>query len=573
MRGVGWVALAGLAVAGDAWALDVDLDFGGRIQADLRFAVASRESGTWYAPQPKEPDIQRAWLISKFLMQARSGKFGAKVDLDLALRGYPQALDDGIASLSSRSLLEPFQIEAHSLYIEGRDLFVRGLDLRVGNQLIQWGVGDQFNPTNNLNSLDLEDRLLFGEQQANFMVRLDYSPFLNWSLTGVLVPIFRPSLLPRSARYGVTAVDRLPFTDDELRWRVHSENAFSDQFLGYKTVVADVDPVLPEKTYDNMQFAFRLGGLIGQQDLALSYYNGRSDIPQPLMNYTTQVAGEQCNPEDPDDCIKGLLSTVVTLGYPKIQVVGLNLAGEIPLLSWIHKSVKPIGYRFEGAFVIPKKWDIALYQDALDFGLYSQPEGEYPYPGGSRPLVIDGRPYAKWVFGIDYTFNRFVYLNTQWVHGFPDEVGAGDFIQPGYTVRQGGVTTDVAGTLGCVLEENGEKCAREVLRPRLGDYLVLGTDFKFLSSKLLIRLFTIWDLNGVWIEQWDEDSSSRVREHFGMFTKEGFSAVFYPEVQYNFGGGFELHAGALVYAGQEYSKFGSAETGASIIWTRARYSF
>ena len=77
----------------------------------------------------------------------------------------------------------------------------------------------------------------------------------------------------------------------------------------------------------------------------------------------------------------------------------------------------------------------------------------------------------------------------------------------------------------------------------------------------------------VWIEQWDEDSSSRVREHFGMFTKEGFSAVFYPEVQYNFGGGFELHAGALVYAGQEYSKFGSAETGASIIWTRARYSF
>ena len=62
------------------------------------------------------------------------------------------------------------------MYIEARDLFVKGLDFRIGQQLVQWGVGDQFNPTNTLNANDVEDPLLFGEQQANLMALLEYTP-------------------------------------------------------------------------------------------------------------------------------------------------------------------------------------------------------------------------------------------------------------------------------------------------------------------------------------------------------------------------------------------------------------
>lgn len=138
---------------------------------------------------------------------------------------------------------------------------------------------------------------------------------------------------------------------------------------------------------------------------------------------------------------------------------------------------------------------------------------------------------------------------------------------------EGGVTSDGMNTLTCVLEKNGEKCSRELLRPRLGDYLVLGADFKFFEEKLLLRLFTIWALNGLVEEKWDEAAQKRQRRSYSMFTSEGFTAVVYPEVNYNFGGGWELGAGALFQLGRDYSKFGAPENGGSLVWGRARYSY
>jgi TRAP-type C4-dicarboxylate transport system permease large subunit len=62
----------------------------------------------------------------------------------------------------------------------------------VGRQIVHWGTADAFNPTNNLNPNDVEDPLLLGEQRANLMVRLDYNFWDQWTLSGVLVPIFKP---------------------------------------------------------------------------------------------------------------------------------------------------------------------------------------------------------------------------------------------------------------------------------------------------------------------------------------------------------------------------------------------
>ena len=103
----------------------------------------------------------------------------------------------------------------------------------------------------------------------------------------------------------------------------------------------------------------------------------------------------------------------------------------------------------------------------------------------------------------------------------------------------------------------------EILRPRLGDYLVLGVDIRFLSEKALLRLFTIWDLSGVWEDRWDDKAKKRQRTHHGLFSAKGFSAVIYPEFVYNFGNGLEMAAGALFMLGQEHTKFGDPATGGS----------
>ena len=558
-----------------ATASEPEIDFSGRFQTDLRFRVTEINNNPWYSPTPYQPEVVRNQNIFKGRVEATSGKFSGVAELDFVMIGTPD-LVTGLDALSSRRTLDPFRIEAHAMYIEARDLFVKGLDFRIGQQLVQWGVGDQFNPTNTLNANDVEDPLLFGEQQANLMALLEYTPGGgNWTFSGVLIPIFRPALVPQSGVLALADVARLPFTDADLRYRVHSEREMAKGGFNTPTVVGNVQPLLPKAALENMQYAFRIGGWVGGQDIGLSYHRGFSDVPQAVATHTVQDTTRRCNPDDEEECIDGLLYNQVELTFPRMHVAGLNMAGEFNPLGWIHRSIQPIGYRLEVAVIVPESTEIALTNDPLEFGFITQPEGEYDYgyADGRRPLTLDNRPFAKWVLGLDYTFGRHVYVNAQWVHGTFDEFGAGDFIQEGYVVRDGGVTTDALGTAGCALAQDGTTCAWETLRPRIGDYAVVGFDIRFLSNAALLRIFTVLDLSGAVDDRWDPTTQTRVQTKYSPFTKEGFGAVLFPQLSYNFGTGLELSGGALVQLGPKTGKFGDPAAGGSLLWTQARYSF
>ena len=274
--------------------------------------------------------------------------------MDVVLTGYPASMSD-VDDLSYRERIDPHRLEIHSLYIEGRDL-LPGMDLRIGQQLAQWGVGDQFNPTNNANANDVEDRLLFGDQLGNFMVRADYSMFMNWVFTGLVIPVFKPALLPSSGRLGLASVDRLPFWEDESRWRVHAERETAAMLFDTPTVVGTVDPNLPDPSFGNMQYMLRLGGWIGMQDVAVSYYKGFSDVPVATTTHTSQVVGEQCNPADEEDCIQGLLYNTVGLEYVPIQVYGFNMAGEMnPLAGFTSRFIQS-GIGLKQRWSYPSRW-------------------------------------------------------------------------------------------------------------------------------------------------------------------------------------------------------------------------
>jgi hypothetical protein len=411
------------------------------------------------------------------------------------------------------------------------------------------------------------------------MVRLDYWIDPDWSLTGVVVPIFRPALLPRSGELSVANVNRLPMVDERLRHRIHTENAAGASLAGYPTIVREVLPELPDKSIDNVQMSYRVAGQLGGQDVALSYYLGRTDFPVPFKNHTRQNATPSCNPDDASDCINGTLDTTTQVHYPRMHVYGFNMAGEVGWLEAISDDLfNSVGYRIEAALVVPQRSTIELTNDAIDLGLAQIPAGEYDYdadnvPGGAQPVVVEDTPFAKWTVGLDYTFNKNVYLNVQWVHGLADEYGAGDWISEGYAVRDGGVTTGDNETIVCALDRDGTQCAREILRPRIGDYLVTGIDVRLMDQKLLLRLFTILDLVGVDETFYDAARGERVTEHHSMFTEEGFGAVIYPEANYNFGNGLDLGAGALWLIGKDYGKFGDPASGGSLVWGRARFSF
>lgn len=559
-----------LCSTSEAFAADFELNFGGRLQSNIRFRPETLSTGDWYDRREFEAGVARNEHILKLRLNAGVERFFGVVDVDFVWLGFSPEVNE-FSDLSQRSVLENTRFEAHAAYVEAVDVLLPGLDLRIGQQIVAWGVGDQFNPTNNLNAEDLEDRLLFGTQQANLMVRADYS-FDDWfTLSGVAVPVFRPALLPPSAALAFSAIDRLPHLDDDLRYRLLAEAAVA-QREGYPTVVEDVEVQLPKTSFENIQYMARLGTVLLEQDLALSYYSGREDIPQPMMNTTSQVMSMRCNPDDPSDCIEGALETTAVVGFPKIQVAGLNLAGEIPMFG------TAVGYRLEVGVYFPREKTIRMFNDNITIaGMTIDGEYDYGLGDGVLPLVVDDTPYAKWVFGLDYTFNEYFYMNVQWVHGFADESGAGDWISGEKRTRQGSIAPQFDPLDDCINPldpaSNPAKCAVEIRRNNIGDYLVLGADIRFLGGDGLLRLFAIFDLTGYVEERWSMSQMKRVSTFYHPFSPNGFSAVLFPELNYNFGYGFELGAGGLVFLGKEHTKFGDPAAGGTVVWTRGRFSF
>jgi hypothetical protein len=572
----------------DAGPAKLKLTWGGKIQTDLRFRPQAVGITPWYEGRGLAAGVDRNQNLFGVRMAGKYGRVNVKADIDFILYGYSRDVRE-FSDLTRREKIDPYRVDVQNLYVEIEDLFVRGLDLRVGQQIIDWGVGDQFNPTNNLNPDDVEDVLLFGKQQGNLMVKLDYWFTEDWSHQLVVVPIFRPAVLPRSGELGLSRVDRVPVLDDKLRWLLEAETFFAlnNNFdTRNPTIVHSATPELPEASFKNIQVGYKIGGTVFDQDVSLSYYLGRHDFPVPYKNVTTQDLRTRCNPDDPSDCIQSTLNSDVFLTYPRMHVYGLNMAGEIPWLKKINDKIfHSIGYRLEAALIVPQKQTMEIHRGAVKIvnsqgaTLFDIPGAEYDYDldakaGGPRPLVLDDRVFAKWVLGLDYTFNEHVYTNIQWVHGMPDEFGAGDFMREGWTVGASTVTSDAAQTLKCVqVMRDATTCAHEYLRPRIGDYLVWGFDFKALQQKLLIRLFTIFALNGVRESYFDPATNERATKQHSMFTKNGFSAVLYPEINYNFKNGLDLGAGVLAQIGKEWTKFGDPATGGTIVWTRARFAF
>ncbi len=566
-------ALVTLLLAGAAQASGPSFEYSGYLQSDIRYRPKAVSVGSWHTPLSAPEGFNRNQNLLKNRLQVRGDGARLVMDADFVLMGFSDPLTSTTA-MSRREIIDPFRFEVHDLYMELWDFVVPGMDLRVGQQKIQWGVGDQFNPTNNLNSDDLEDPLLFGDQLGNLMVRLDYTPVPAVSLSAVAVPVFQPALLPGTGDVALGLVDRVPVSEGELRRKLVAEAQLVDELLDIPTVVSGVNGRLPANTLDNMQWQVRAAFLLGMHDVALSWYDGRFDFPVAVGNHTTFVEREECNPANPDECIAGKLLTEATVAYPKMRVAGLNATGEINPLGWMGEAFKPFGYRLEFAAIFPETVTMAVTNDELALPIYTQEAGEYDYGlGGRRPVTSPGDPFFKWTAGLDYTLGRAVYVNAQWVHGMPDEFGAGDWLTgTGMVSRGAQMTHDAEGNPECnILEREGETCINETMRPRIGDYIVLGTDISFRAN--VLRLFGIADLTPVIQTAWNEAQGKRSSKTYAWHTEQVRSFVFYPELSHNFGNGFETAVGAVALFGTPATKFGDPAAGGTQYFAKARYSF
>jgi hypothetical protein len=474
------VLLAGLAFAGEA-AAD-DLAFSGMVATDFRAALDG----------PQQGDLN--WNINTgevVLKQRLNPHIRYELDLRVNFDGLAFATETHPLIDATNSLkLDPFWIESDAAYVTIRDIF-EGFDVVFGRQIVTWGASDRFRPTNNLNPDDLWDSTRFGITQANEMVRILYNPVGDLQLEAVVIPVFRPARLPRSATAALADPNSpIPIIEPDIAAKL---DGFHRQFadLGWQ-FGTNVSLQTPSVSLENMQVGARISWRGEESDWSISYYRGFDDFPHPAYSKPTLTPGPDrgCNGETVAGSV-GCIDTAVNLVYPRMQVGGFDIAGQIPFLD-------DMGYRFEGAVIWPD--EVLFVNDLPDLPGVEDVVGH----------VVDGRPFYKATFGLDYTFTREIFVLAMYVHGMMDELGP----------------------------------------QAVGDYFVVGADFKFFNAKLLLRLFGIVAL--------DTDHPA---------------GVIYPLLVWNPWSSMELELGALVMLGDERSKFGQPAAGGSTAFLRSRVRF
>lgn len=423
-----------------------------------------------------------------------------------------QELDD----LATRQMLTPFHLESDAAYVALHGLFP-GFDLKIGRQIVVWGTADKFNPTNNLNPDDLEDRPLFTEPIANQMVVMDYAPpKLKDKLwfQGVYIPLFYPALLPPSASAGLKSpYSEVPFALEEDRQEIEY---LQDTFLPRNQRLI---PVVyghvnhPSLSLKNGQAAFKVGARLGIVDLSASYYYGRHDIPLP-----TYVDSSQLADLDQDPVNGYYIQSDVDLIYPKMQVVGLDFSTQLPFLG-------NMGLWGEAGLFIPEAHEMTIELPVVT--------DVTPDDGVANPVTeisgptIRSTPYVKATVGLDYTFGKHVYVQSQYLRGFIDEFGA----------------------------------------DHIGDYLLGGTELVFFGRHLIFRMFGLIDF----------PTNNR--------PGEGTSAVLAPAILMTPPWGFvSFELGGFAFLSRKIdlgndtirnarTKFGQDGTGSSIVYLKAIGSF
>ncbi|MDB4968130.1 MAG: hypothetical protein JWN44_3819 [Myxococcales bacterium] len=525
-RGLLVAVAAAVLLPSAAVRADVELKFGGQIASDIRYRLGGEETPpagpNSVVPFPSQQRLLKYGfsrnenLIKAQLTLSIADRVKAVADIDFYWYGYSDVNDIQAETLHER--VDPYRLEANAAYVDIYKLLPK-LDLRIGRQVVVWGTADKFNPTNNLNTLDLSDPLLFGKALANNMVRADWNPFGDVILTAVWVPIFRPAQLPRTAPIAVTEANRpAPVQEQYIRSTL---GAFAQAMPPTQINVLTMQP---DPSISNSQVGVRLAGRLLGMDASVSYYHGRWGIPTPAW------AVQKPN---------GIVDAIVM--WPKMDVLGADIAGSI-------EKLKGLGYWVEAAVFFPQKITYGVYNDI--YGGHDpitfEPKGTKDASGNEefqthimgpefqRGTVIPSTPFLKLAAGADFTWNKYLYSNLQYVYGFIDEFGAG---------RQ------------CFARPNSMPGDDPRCEARIGHYLVLGSDLKLFSDQLLIRFFGAFKVPQIG----DQDPR--------------FTAVLFPQLAWAVWDATEISLGAFVFLGPRDSKFGDPAAGASEIFMKARFTY
>jgi hypothetical protein len=415
---------------------------------------------------------------------------------DIWIRGIKFPDIEGSSDLSFTNKVIPIDIDIREAYFDIYGLFTKNLDVRIGRQRIAWGTGDRLNPTDNLNSYDLEDIWDFGRHTASNAIQLNYYAG-NWTFTGVGILQFTPSILPNSDWTPAFMPD---FTVPEVIYDSTSAPGLTIPVFLQTGIISD-SISLPQRDFKHSpSFGFKVKRSIGAWDLSLSYVYTHDALPL-IEHIHTNLTVDTLIIDFPTTIYANATMDVKAyLKYPVQKIIGFDFAG----------SLWGIGLRGEAACFIPEKVHLlqTMHYEAPMMSLVR--DSILP-----DSVILDGKPYVKYLIGIDYTFKHNVYLNFQYLHGFLHERG------------------------------NSE----------LNDYFMLAVEYTLCNNKLKLSLLN----SALQVGDW---------KNFG----ENYAVMYMPELSYRPVDNAEITLGAHIIDGSGSYGFGKVNKNDDV-FVRFKYSF
>lgn len=315
-----------------------------------------------------------------------------------------------------RTEVDPVRVEIDEAFIAATGLGLKDLDFRIGKQRIQWGTGDQFNPTDNLNPDDFHDPLLFGKKLAIPSVAIDYyaGPV---KITAVAVPLFYPVLLPIT---DIRPIFELQYDKLASEFDIDTGDQTLDVIINGMMIPAlqtaklgtvEVESKLPDRSAKNMNAAIKVSGNAGPVDLSASYAYVRDDFGVPRK---VTMFAEPFNAGT--TLILDRVDLHVLQEFPRTQVIGADFSASIPKID--------IGVWGEAGYFIPVPFKTEYFLDTgTKTNAILDALTDKSIPDGL--IIAEDEPlkdhYIKATAGFDYTFPGAIYMNVQYVRGLPSD--------------------------------------------------------------------------------------------------------------------------------------------------------
>jgi len=301
----------------------------------------------------------------------------------LSLRMHPGTNLTAFEDADSAATVLPLSLRLTDAWLMARH---ERTHLKLGVQRIPWGVGTGISVVDTVNPWDLSNPTRFDQRLSVPAAQLVYARE-SVSAEFVTVPVFVPSLMPSSG------VDLLAGGADLFDAESTGAGDLEINSMESRLSVPGTD-VLSGSVAGRLRFSG------ARMDAALLWYHGIDSLPQ--------VSGEVVLTGFQTDT--GRVDVGVPMAYPEVDVGGLTVKGALfsDITGWVEVSV-----------VLPSETSATASQSQLEA---LQRLGTIETVPDPLPVTVtqDGQPYFRWLTGVD-RFLGPVYLNVQWLHGFPTE--------------------------------------------------------------------------------------------------------------------------------------------------------